>query len=109
MKTSLYVGEGQRLVSCCALLYVRRITSLQDVVTVRVQVNVLVTELKSEALKERHWKQLMKKLNVNWMLHDLTLGQVGVILMAMMSSLHHCSNLRNGRYGTWTCRRMRWR
>ena len=40
------------------------------------QVNVLVTELKSEALKERHWKQLMKKLRVSWQLHDLTLGQV---------------------------------
>jgi dynein heavy chain 1 len=40
------------------------------------KVNVLVTELKSEALKERHWKQLMKKLRVSWQLHDLTLGQV---------------------------------
>ena len=40
------------------------------------QVNVLVTELKSEALKERHWKHLMKKLRVSWQLHDLTLGQV---------------------------------
>ena len=40
------------------------------------QVNMLVTELKSEALKERHWKQLMKRLRVMWQLHDLTLGQV---------------------------------
>ena len=37
---------------------------------------MLVTELKSEALKERHWKQLMKRLRVMWQLHDLTLGQV---------------------------------
>jgi len=40
------------------------------------KVNVLVTELKSDALKERHWKQLMKLLRVNWILSDLTLGQV---------------------------------
>ena len=40
------------------------------------KVNVLVTELKSDALKERHWKQLMKQLRVNWILSDLTLGQV---------------------------------
>ena len=33
-------------------------------------------ELKSEALKERHWKTLMKQLRVNWTLNDLTLGQV---------------------------------
>ena len=37
---------------------------------------MLVTELKSEALKERHWKQLMRKLRVNWVLSELTLGQV---------------------------------
>ncbi len=39
----------------------------------------MVTELKSEALKDRHWKQLMKKLRVSWQLHDLTLGQVWVV------------------------------
>ena len=43
---------------------------------VALQVNVLITELKSEALKERHWKQLMRKLRVSWQLHDLSLGQV---------------------------------
>lgn len=36
----------------------------------------MVIELKSDALKERHWKQLMRKLRVNWVLSDLTLGQV---------------------------------
>lgn len=36
----------------------------------------MVVELKSDALKERHWKQLMRKLRVNWVLSDLTLGQV---------------------------------
>ncbi|XP_061172861.1 cytoplasmic dynein 1 heavy chain 1-like isoform X1 [Saccostrea echinata] len=40
------------------------------------KVNVLIVELKSEALKERHWKQLTKKLNVRWVLSDLTLGHV---------------------------------
>ena len=42
----------------------------------RYQVNMLVVELKSEALKERHWKQLMKRLRVNWVLSELTLGLV---------------------------------
>ncbi|CAL4067978.1 unnamed protein product, partial [Meganyctiphanes norvegica] len=40
------------------------------------KVNVTVIELKSDALKERHWKQLMRQLRVNWVLGDLTLGQV---------------------------------
>ncbi|XP_048259760.1 cytoplasmic dynein 1 heavy chain 1-like isoform X2 [Haliotis rufescens] len=40
------------------------------------KVNVLIVELKSEALKERHWKQLMRRLNVNWVLSELTLGHV---------------------------------
>jgi dynein heavy chain 1 len=40
------------------------------------QVNLLITDLKSDALKERHWKQLMRQLRVNWVLSDLTLGQV---------------------------------
>ena len=38
--------------------------------------NLLIVELRSEALKERHWKQLMRKLNVVWNLNDLTLGKV---------------------------------
>ncbi|XP_065449670.1 cytoplasmic dynein 1 heavy chain 1-like isoform X1 [Chrysemys picta bellii] len=38
--------------------------------------NMLVIELKSEALKDRHWKQLMKKLHVNWAVSELTLGQI---------------------------------
>lgn len=37
---------------------------------------MLIVELKSEALKERHWKTLMRKLHVNWVLSDLSLGQV---------------------------------
>jgi len=37
---------------------------------------MLITELKSDALKERHWRVLMKQLKVNWVLSELTLGQV---------------------------------
>ena len=37
---------------------------------------MLVTELKSEAVRDRHWKQLMKRLHVNWTLAELTLGQL---------------------------------
>ena len=44
--------------------------------TIFVQVNIYVTELKSEALKERHWKDLMRRLRVHWVMTDLTLGQV---------------------------------
>ncbi|KAG7269475.1 LOW QUALITY PROTEIN: hypothetical protein CRUP_009988 [Coryphaenoides rupestris] len=40
------------------------------------KVNMLVIELKSEALKDRHWKLLMKRLHVNWVPSELTLGQV---------------------------------
>ncbi|CAH8501365.1 unnamed protein product [Schistosoma guineensis] len=38
--------------------------------------NVMIVELKSEALKDRHWKSLMKKLNVNWTMSELTLGHM---------------------------------
>ncbi|KAJ8666404.1 hypothetical protein QAD02_008066, partial [Eretmocerus hayati] len=41
-----------------------------------VKVNMLIVELKSDALKERHWKLLMKQLKVDWILNELTLGQV---------------------------------
>ncbi|XP_065167911.1 dynein heavy chain, cytoplasmic isoform X2 [Atheta coriaria] len=40
------------------------------------KVNMMIVELKSDALKERHWKQLMRHLRVSWILSDLTLGQV---------------------------------
>ncbi|CAH8838540.1 unnamed protein product [Trichobilharzia szidati] len=38
--------------------------------------NIMIVELKSEALKDRHWKSLMKKLNVNWTMSELTLGHM---------------------------------
>ncbi|XP_050037127.2 dynein heavy chain, cytoplasmic isoform X2 [Dermacentor andersoni] len=40
------------------------------------KVNLLIVELKSDALKERHWKQLMRQLRVSWVLSELTLGLV---------------------------------
>ncbi|XP_077971534.1 cytoplasmic dynein 1 heavy chain 1-like isoform X1 [Styela clava] len=41
-----------------------------------IKVNWMVVELKGSAVKERHWKQLMRQLRVSWVLSDLTLGQV---------------------------------
>ncbi|XP_063712959.1 cytoplasmic dynein 1 heavy chain 1-like isoform X4 [Symsagittifera roscoffensis] len=40
------------------------------------KMNVLIVELKADYLKDRHWKTLMKKLRVNWVMTDLTLGHV---------------------------------
>lgn len=50
--------------------YVKRILQAHT------KVNVLIVELKSDALKDRHWRQLTKKLKVRWTLSELTLGQV---------------------------------
>lgn len=49
--------------------------------------NVHIVELKSEALKERHWKQLMKQLRVKWVLSDLTLGAVWDVDLVKHESL----------------------
>ena len=38
--------------------------------------NVLIVELRSEALKERHWSQLMRQMGVKWNLGELTLVAV---------------------------------
>ena len=40
------------------------------------RMNVLITELKSDAVKDRHWRTLTRKLNVAWQLAELTLGQL---------------------------------
>lgn len=40
------------------------------------KVNMLIVELKSDALKDRHWKTHCKQLRVSWVLSELTLGQV---------------------------------
>ncbi|CAF4132742.1 unnamed protein product, partial [Rotaria sp. Silwood2] len=49
---------------------------VKNVLQQYIKVNILVTELKSEALKERHWKQLMRRMSIIWNLNDMTLGQV---------------------------------
>jgi dynein heavy chain 1, cytosolic len=36
----------------------------------------ILTDLRSEVLKERHWSLLMKQMNVHWNLNDLNLGQL---------------------------------
>jgi len=38
--------------------------------------NHLLNDLKSEALKDRHWEQIMKHLNVSWNLNELNLGEI---------------------------------
>jgi dynein heavy chain 1 len=38
--------------------------------------NLIVTDLHSEALRERHWRDLRKRLGVNWVLSELTLGDI---------------------------------
>lgn len=48
----------------------------QELVNSCYQVNMLIVELKSDALKERHWRQLCRALKVDWSLSELTLGQV---------------------------------
>jgi dynein heavy chain 1 len=50
--------------------YVRRLLQTYS------KVNVLVVELKSDALKERHWKTICRDLRVQWVQSDLSLGQV---------------------------------
>ena len=49
---------------------------VKNVLQQYIKVNILVTELKSEALKERHWKQLMRRMSIIWNLNEMTLGQV---------------------------------
>ncbi|KAL3100107.1 hypothetical protein niasHS_000718 [Heterodera schachtii] len=40
------------------------------------KMNSLIIELKSDSLKERHWRNLTREMHVNWVLSKLTLGQV---------------------------------
>ncbi|KAL3113940.1 hypothetical protein niasHT_017890 [Heterodera trifolii] len=40
------------------------------------KMNSLIIELKSDLLKERHWRNLTREMHVNWVLSELTLGQV---------------------------------
>eukprot|EP01156_Anaeramoeba_ignava_P005921 Anaeramoba_ignava/a347318_420.p1 GENE.a347318_420~~a347318_420.p1 ORF type:complete len:2859 (+),score=994.33 a347318_420:263-8839(+) len=38
--------------------------------------NVTIIDLKSESLKERHWKQIQNKLGVKWVFSELTLADI---------------------------------
>jgi dynein heavy chain 1 len=49
---------------------------VQELLKVYLDNNGIVTDLRSEALKERHWQLLKKRLNVKWVLTELTLGHV---------------------------------
>lgn len=40
------------------------------------KVMILIIELKSDALKDRHWNTIRRDLRVHWVLSDLCLGQV---------------------------------
>jgi dynein heavy chain 1 len=47
---------------------------LQHSIKAFLKYNNILTDLKSEALRERHWKELRKRLNASWVLNELTLG-----------------------------------
>ena len=36
----------------------------------------MISELRSETLKERHWNQIMKNLGVAWNLSEINLGEI---------------------------------
>ena len=38
--------------------------------------NIIITDLRSEALRDRHWRELRKRLGVQWVLSELTLGDL---------------------------------
>ncbi|KAJ2355534.1 dynein heavy chain, partial [Coemansia sp. RSA 2618] len=49
---------------------------VQKTLRALLKANAVVSELKSEALRDRHWRQLFKQLRVGATLTDLTLGDV---------------------------------
>lgn len=49
---------------------------VQATIRGHLKANTLVVELRSDALRERHWKALMTRLRVHWALAELTLGDV---------------------------------
>ncbi|EFA77050.1 cytoplasmic dynein heavy chain [Heterostelium album PN500] len=48
----------------------------QNTMKALLKANAIITDLHSEAIKERHWKMLKKRLNTNWILTELTLGHI---------------------------------
>ena len=49
---------------------------VQETIRVLLKTNTIISELKSEALRERHWRQLFKILRSSQGFSGLTLGQV---------------------------------
>lgn len=49
---------------------------VQNTIRAHLKTNVIVSELKSEALRERHWRQLFKILKSSQGMASLTLGQI---------------------------------
>ena len=49
---------------------------VQNQLKIYLKYNTLVADLKSEALRDRHWRQLRKALNAKWAFHELTLGKI---------------------------------
>lgn len=49
---------------------------VQDTIRSHLKTNSIISELKSEALRDRHWRQLFKILKSSQGLSSLTLGQV---------------------------------
>ena len=60
----------------------------------------MLSKLKSEALKERHWRQIMKFVNVSWNLNELTLGQMWEVdLIKYESSINEILTVAQGEKG----------
>ena len=49
---------------------------VQDTIKSYLRVNIIINDLRSEALRDRHWQELRRKLGVKWVLSELTLGEV---------------------------------
>ncbi|KAJ2382228.1 dynein heavy chain, partial [Coemansia sp. RSA 2611] len=60
---------------------------MQKTLRALLKANAVVGELRSEALRERHWRQLFKQLRVGATLADLTLGDVWDFDIARNESL----------------------
>eukprot|EP01134_Creolimax_fragrantissima_P000215 CFRG0215T1 len=62
--------------------------------------NSLIVELKSEALRDRHWRELQRKLNVKWSMADLKLGEVwGVDLLVNEPVVREVLTIAQGEMG----------
>jgi dynein heavy chain 1 len=49
---------------------------IQNLVKDYLKGNMIIVDLKSEALRDRHWQQLRKRLNATWTVTELTLGHI---------------------------------